>query len=140
MKRFLLILSFLLFGLSLLLAAETSVDVLIKTDKSWNGDPLPRYGRGKPEITVLKISVPPHTTLDWHQHPVINAAVILSGQLTVITVQKDTLYLKAGDPIVEVVNTIHYGRNDGDTPTDLIVFYAGKKGKAITIKEKQYAE
>lgn len=112
---------------------KTEVKVLAKTSKSWNGKELPRYSWGKPEVTVLRISIPPHTDLAWHKHPVINAGVMISGELTVITDKNDTLYLKAGDPIVEVVETWHFGKNEGDEPVDIIVFYAGVKNKDITI-------
>jgi quercetin dioxygenase-like cupin family protein len=70
-----------------------------------------------------------------HQHPVINAGVLLQGELTVETNEGKTLHLKAGDPIVEVVNTWHYGINEGDEPAEIIVFYAGVQGKPITTKE-----
>jgi hypothetical protein len=56
---------------------------------------------------------------------VINAGVLLSGQLTVVTADEKTLHLKAGDPIVEVVNTSHYGINQGNVPAEIVVFYAG---------------
>ncbi len=114
---------------------KTEVNVLVKTSKSWNGHTLPRYSKGKPEITILRISIPPHTDLAWHEHPEINAGVMISGELTVITDKQDTLHLQAGDPIVEVVNTWHFGKNEGDEPVDIIVFYAGIKGKAVTILE-----
>ncbi|MEA3392797.1 MAG: cupin domain-containing protein [Candidatus Marinimicrobia bacterium] len=117
-------------------ATKISVDVLSKTSKSWNGHALPRYSKGKPEITILRISIPPHTDLAWHEHPEINAGVMISGELTVITDKQDTLHLQAGDPIVEVVNTWHFGKNEGDEPVDIIVFYAGIKGKAVTILEE----
>jgi len=43
--------------------------------------------------------------------------------------------MKPYDPIVEVVNTWHYGRNEGDKPAEIIVFYAGEKGDPVTIKK-----
>ena len=136
MKRFFVycMLNVILF--SSLVAADnvsTQVDVLAKTSKSWNGADLPRYSWGKPEVTLLRISIPPHTDLAWHKHPVINAGVMISGELTVITDKQDTLHLKAGDPIVEVVETWHFGKNEGDEAVDIIVFYAGVKNKDITI-------
>jgi quercetin dioxygenase-like cupin family protein len=128
-----------LFTLSLVFAvgneAETEVQVLAKTSSSWNGAALPRYAKGKPEITILRINVPPHTKLAWHEHPYINAGVLISGELTVITDQADTLLLKAGDPIVECVKTWHFGENFGDEAVDIIVFYAGVKDKKVTILE-----
>lgn len=133
MRRMTQLFIFCLITCTVLLASETQVNVLAKTSKSWNGQTLPRYSLGKPEITILRISIPPHTDLAWHKHPVINAGVMIAGELTVITDKSDTLHLKAGDPIIEVVDTWHFGKNEGDEPVDIIVFYSGVKGKDITI-------
>jgi len=114
--------------------SAVTVDVLAKTTSSWNGAILPFYLKGQPEVTILRISIPPHVQLPLHQHPVINAGVLLQGELTVETKEGKTLHLKAGDPIVEVVNTWHYGINEGDEPAEIIVFYAGIQDKSITIK------
>jgi len=73
--------------------------------------------------------------LPLHYHPVINTGVLISGELTVTTEDDKTLYLKAGDGIVEVVNKGHYGKNEGSIPAEIIVFYAGTPGIPITIKE-----
>ena len=114
-----------------------SVKELIKTTRSWNGMVLPGYPHGQPEITILRISIPGGTRLDTHLHPVINAGVLISGQLTVVTIEGKTLHLKAGDPIVEVVNKLHYGINEGKVPAEIIVFYAGIHEKPITIVESR---
>ncbi|OPX95457.1 MAG: Cupin domain protein [Syntrophorhabdus sp. PtaB.Bin006] len=116
-------------------AADThglAADVLSKTGISWDGRNLPEYGSGKPEITILKISIPAGSELPLHKHSVINAGVLLSGELTVITEDNKILRLKAGESIVEVVNTWHYGKNEGNTPAEIIVFYAGAPGTPIT--------
>ena len=63
------------------------------------------------------------------------AGVLLSGELTVITEDDKKLLLKAGDPIVEVVNKRHYGKNTGKGPAEIIVFYAGSPATPITVKE-----
>jgi len=112
---------------------DTEVSTLIKTTESWNGTPLPKYPDGHPEITILKFIIPPKTELPMHRHPVINAGVILKGELTVISETHDTLYLKAGEPIAELVNTWHFGRNEGTEAVEIIVFYAGTKGSPITV-------
>ena len=111
------------------------VDVLAKTSSSWDGRALPVYGKGKPEVTILRITIPPKILLTLHKHPVINAGVLLNGELTVVTENNETLHLKAGDPIVEVVNKWHYGKNEGNEPAEIIVFYAGIKDTPITVKE-----
>lgn len=110
---------------------------LIKSTTSWNGQPLPAYKTGTPEITILRITIPPNHTLPIHTHPVINAGVLLKGELTVITDSGQVLRMKPHDPIVEVVDTWHYGRNEGDEPAEIIVFYAGEKGEPITIKKPE---
>lgn len=58
---------------------------------------------------------------------------MLKGELTVITAEGKKLELRAGDPIVEVVNTLHYGVNNGDTEAEIVVFYAGTEGAPITV-------
>jgi quercetin dioxygenase-like cupin family protein len=111
------------------------VDVLAKTVLSWDGNHLPAYSKGTPEITILRIKIPPGAQLPLHKHPVINAGVLLSGELTVVTEDKRTLHLKAGESIVEVVNKWHSGKNEGNIAAEIIVFYAGELDMPITIKE-----
>jgi quercetin dioxygenase-like cupin family protein len=113
----------------------TQVDVLAKTGSSWDGSPLPDYSKGTPEVTILRIKIPPGAQLPLHTHPVINAGVLLSGELTVFSEDNKTLHLKAGDSIVEVVNKWHYGKNEGDKTAELIVFYAGVLDTPITVKK-----
>lgn len=112
-----------------------TVAVLAKTSSSWDGTSLPTYPNNRPEITILRITIPAGTALPLHQHPVINAGVLLSGELTVMTEDDRTLHLKAGDPIVEVVNKWHYGMNTGNGPAVILVFYAGALDTPITIEK-----
>jgi hypothetical protein len=43
------------------------------------------YPTGKPQLTVLRITIPPNTALHWHHHPVIslesNAALLTERSL-----------------------------------------------------------
>ena len=120
------------------LAGETSVvqvEALVSSGSSWDGNNLPEYPDGKPAITILRITIPQEVKLPMHKHPVINAGVLLKGELTVVTESGKTLHLKAGDPIVEVVDTWHYGINEGDAPAEIIVFYAGVEGTPISVKK-----
>jgi len=113
-----------------------SVKELVSSSKSWDGKSLVPYPQGQPEITILRISIPAGARLETHSHPVINAGVLMSGQLTVKTMDGKVLRLKAGDPIVEVVNTLHYGINEGTVPAEIVVFYAGIVGQAVTVSEQ----
>ena len=111
---------------------EIEVETLTQSTLSWNDSILPAYPEGQPEITILKIDIPPHTTLDMHQHPVINAGVLLKGQLNVVADNGQQLEMHAGDALIELVNTYHYGTNPSDETAQIIVFYAGIKDHPIT--------
>ena len=132
----------LLFFLSNILSAhddtkDLKVRTVVKSTKSWDGKILPAYGKGQPEITILEIEVPPKTKLPIHRHPYINAGVLISGQLKVVTEENQILILKPGDPIVEVIGKWHYGINEQDIPAKIYVFYAGIEGELTTIKKKK---
>lgn len=115
--------------------AEIQVIKLAESTESWNGEKLPAYPKGQPKITILKYVIPPHTILSLHKHLVINAGVLLKGVLTVVDDKNNILELKAGDSIIELVNTYHYGENKGDEPVEIMVFYAGAEGTTLTVKK-----
>lgn len=110
-------------------------ELIAESYLSWNGDSLPNYPSGKPKISIVKVTIPPHSVLPNHFHPVINAGVLLKGELTVVDTKGNVLEMKAGDPIIEVVNTVHYGENKGDIPAEILVFYAGTSEMAIVVKD-----
>ena len=115
------------------LIQQTKVYQLAKSCVSWDDALLPAYPQGHPEITILRIVIPVGETLVEHKHPVINAGVLLKGELTVQTEGGKTLHLKAGEAFVEVVDTWHYGKNEGVEPAEIIVFYAGAEDASITV-------
>lgn len=136
-KKSLSLLLTLMFSMTLMAeeSEKLEVKVLAKTTQSWNADTLPAYPEGQPQVTILRIVIPAGMQLPLHKHPVINAGVLLKGQLTVITEGKETFYMKAGDSIVELVNKWHYGKNEGTEAAEIIVFYAGTQEQAITVKK-----
>ncbi len=111
-------------------------NVLIKTTKSWNGAVLPSYGEGQAEITIIRYRFAPGASIPMHMHPVINAGVLLKGELNIFTKTGEKITLKAGEPLVELFKEWHYGSNPGTEPVDLIVVYAGTVGTPLTIREK----
>ena len=109
-------------------------EVLLKSTASWDGKAYAAYPAGQPEMTVLKITIPPKTSLPWHHHPVLNAAYVVSGQLTVEKQENgEKKLLGPGQVLPEMVGSIHRGTS-GDEPVVLIVFYAGAQGTPLTIK------
>lgn len=113
-------------------SAAVTAETLAQSTRSWNGAALPDYPATTPQISVLRIEVPPGAQLPLHRHPVINAGYVISGELTVITEQNETLHLKAGEAVVEVVNQWHRGRNEGSVPAVVVVFYAGGPGVPLS--------
>lgn len=111
-------------------------NVLIKTTTSWNGTTLPSYSEGQPEITIIRYRFAPGASIPMHMHPVINAGVLLKGELNIFTKTGEKISLKAGQPLVELFKEWHYGSNPGAEPVDLIVVYAGTVGTPLTIREK----
>jgi quercetin dioxygenase-like cupin family protein len=107
-------------------------ETLLRTSASWDGEPYESYTPGKPELSILKIAIPPHTTLEWHSHPIPSAAYIVSGELT-LERKKDgkKQHFAAGQAVSETVDTLHRGFT-GDEPVVLIVFYAGSPDVALT--------
>ena len=122
------------------LAADTPTvtsEVLLKSTSSWDGTAYMRYPDGTPELTTLKITIPPRTELPWHTHPMPNVAFVLTGELTVEQREGgQSKTIKAGDVLPEMVNLNHRGRT-GDNPVVLIVFYAGTKGMPLSEPPKQ---
>ena len=118
-------------------APTATTEVLLKSTSSWDGTAYFRYPDGPPELTTVKITIPPRTQLPWHTHPMPNVAYLLSGELTVEQREsRQSKTFKGGDVIPEMVNINHRGRT-GDNAVVLIVFYAGTKGMPLSIAPKQ---
>jgi quercetin dioxygenase-like cupin family protein len=113
--------------------AGIRAETLWKSTRSWDGQLLPAYPAGQPEVTILRITIPPGTALPEHQHPVINAGVLLEGELTVRTEHGKVIQLRAGDALSEVVNTWHAGANEGKIPAVILVVYAGTDGMPVSL-------
>ena len=112
--------------------STVETETLLRGSTSWDGLPYVDYPSGSPELTVVKITIPAHTALPWHTHPMPNAAYVLSGELTVE--KKDSgekKTLSAGQVLPEMVGALHRGLTR-DSPAVLIVFYAGAKGMPLS--------
>jgi len=116
--------------------ATDQVTILLRSDRSWDGSKYHAYPKGEPELTVLKIEIPPHTTLPWHTHPMPNVAYVLSGTLHVQTEEGGhEVILGAGDVLPETVGIIHRGWTE-ESAVELVVFYAGVKDMPTAQKAK----
>jgi quercetin dioxygenase-like cupin family protein len=112
-------------------ATDVKVETLVKTTAAWDGTAYNAYPSGQPEITVLKITIAPHSVLQWHTHPIPNAAYILSGELTVEKKDGTQKHFVAGQVVAETVETIHRGMTRNNAAV-LIVFYSGTPGMPLS--------
>jgi quercetin dioxygenase-like cupin family protein len=111
-------------------------EVLLQADQSWNGQPYTQYPKGRPELTMLKVTLAPHTVLPWHTHPFPNAGYVLSGTLTLHDkASGKTRVVHQGEAFAESVDDVHRGEA-GDEPAVLLITYAGLPGVPTSIPAK----
>lgn len=108
-------------------------EVLLKTTSTWDNVEYKKLKIKKPETTVLKIIINVNETLPMHKHDLVNIAYIKKGTLTVVTEDKKEITLHEGEVLPELVGKYHYGKNTGNVPVELIVFYLGEKGTPLSI-------
>ena len=108
-------------------SSAIQVQTLTQSTSSWDGTPYKAYPAGQPQITILKFTIAPHTTMQWHSHPLPNAAYILSGDLTVEKKDGTKQHFVAGQALTETVDSVHRGIT-GAASAVLIVFYPGTPG------------
>jgi quercetin dioxygenase-like cupin family protein len=123
-------------ALALDASANIKVTPLIQSTQSWNGTPI-AYPAGQAQITGIMVEIAPGADTGWHQHPAPSFGVITQGTLEVTLRDGQVKRLQTGDALIEVVNTEHIGRNVGEVPVKLIVFYAGAVGQVLTVKSNE---
>jgi quercetin dioxygenase-like cupin family protein len=111
-------------------------EVLVRSDHSWNGTKYNHYPLGTPQLTVLKITIAPHSALPWHTHPNPNAGYVLSGELTIHDkASGKSVTYHQGQAFAESVGRVHRGET-GKAPVVLLVTYAGTPGVPTSIPAK----
>lgn len=113
--------------------AKPRAETVLQSDSAWNGKPYTAYPNGRPQLTVLRITIPPHSALPWHSHVVPNAAHVVKGQMTLedkVTGEKHVI--KAGEACCESVGVVHRGLT-GDEAVEVIVTYAGTKTAPLSV-------
>jgi quercetin dioxygenase-like cupin family protein len=111
-------------------------ELVIRSAEDWSGTQLPPYLSNVPEIALIRFSIPPKTALPIHQHPSINAAYVMDGEITVVKEGGIERTFRKGEAIIEMVGKWHHGINRGTVPAELIVFYATTKDLPLAIKKE----
>ena len=112
-----------------------TTELVIRSPDDWSGSKLPPYLNDAPEIALMRYIIPPQTALPIHQHPSINAAYVMDGEVTVVKEGGGERTFRKGEAIIEMVGKWHHGMNRGPVPTELIVFYATTKDLPLAIKK-----
>lgn len=122
--------------------ASGHAEHLLADDHSWNGTPYTHYPSTQPMLSMIKLTIPPHTALPWHVHPFPNAGYVLEGQLTIEDRQSGkSRTFHQGQAFAESVNDVHRGVS-GDSQTVLILTYSGTPGQPTSVplpgQQKEY--
>lgn len=110
---------------------------LIRTSQSWDGAILPDFPNGKPELRITRTDFPVGAKTGWHHHTVVNYGIVQQGELTIVCQDGSEKTFREGEPLVEVVGTIHRGENRGTKPVILNMFYFSEPGQEITIQHPE---
>lgn len=109
--------------------ASVKVNKLLTAGTAANGQKLRYLCTDQPEVTALTVEIAPGGETGWHMHSVPVYAYMLAGTITVEMEDGRSFTFKEGEPIFEVMNLRHNGRNLTQKPLKLVVFYLGEKGK-----------
>ena len=113
---------------------------LIRTSQSWDGAMLPDFPQGQPELRVIRLDFPVGAKTGWHYHTVVNYGIVQQGDLTIVCQDGSERTFHEGEPLVEVIGTIHRGENRGKKPVILNMFYFSAPGAEITIQHPELEE
>ena len=106
---------------------------LIRTSQSWDGERLPAYLQGYPELVAMKYVFAPGEKLGWHHHPVMNYGILVQGELTIIRQDGMEKTVHEGEVVVEMVGSVHHGENRGAKPVVLYMFYLSQKDVPLSV-------
>ena len=110
--------------------------VVLKTTSTWDNTEYKDLKIKNPEVTVLKIIIDAGEALPMHKHDLVNVAYVNKGTLTVVSENNEEITLHEGESLPELVGKYHYGKNTGNKPVELIVFYIGEKGTPLSVNKE----
>lgn len=112
--------------------SDVKVTPLLKTTSTSAGQPITYPSQ--PEVTALEVEIAAGKETGWHSHPVPGYGYILSGSVVIELEGGEQSRFNAGDAFVEVINTMHNGKNLGPDPVRILVFFSGEAGKPYTVR------
>lgn len=119
--------------------AGVSAHILKKTTVTGNDQKIAYPKTDNAEVTAMTVDIAPGAATGWHKHPIPVYAYVLAGKLTVEIEGGKSINYDTGEAVIEVVNTLHNGKNNGTAPVQLVVFYLGAEGVPNVIKAEENA-
>jgi quercetin dioxygenase-like cupin family protein len=116
--------------------SEIQIESLLKTDTTTIGQKIVYPDFSNAQVSILKITIGPGRSTGWHKHEIPVFAYVLSGTLTVELENNKIIEYPANSAFSEVINTLHNGTNKGKDNVVLIAFFAGAKGKPLSMHEE----
>jgi quercetin dioxygenase-like cupin family protein len=113
---------------------DVKVAQLLKSMTTTIGQPIEYSKIKKPEVTALKVEIPPGKETGWHKHPHPGYAYILRGTVTLEIEGNKQFRFEQGSTFIETVNTLHNGKNLGKEPVTIIVFFTTEAGQPYTVR------
>ena len=110
-------------------------EILLKTTSTCDNAKYKKLKIKNPEVTVLKITINVNEELPMHKHDLVNIAYVKKGILTVVTDDNKEITLHEGEVLPELVGKYHYGKNTGNEPVELVVFYIGEIGTPLSVNK-----
>ncbi|WP_143493359.1 MULTISPECIES: gamma subclass chorismate mutase AroQ [unclassified Pseudomonas] len=115
---------------------QATSQVLHRATGSWDGTPYRNYPEGRPVLSLVKVSIPAHTTLGWHCHQALNLGYLAEGRLEVETRDGKRTSLVAGQTLAELQGEVHRGHTTGQ-PATVMVFHASNEDLAFSTPEAE---
>ena len=116
-------------------AVGWDTQVVLKATLTADDQPLKLLQGGKPEITTAIVTVQPGGHSNIHSHPVPIVVYVLEGALEAHHADKVRNY-KAGEALIEPINSLMQAFNPGSVPTKLLVVMIGEEGKPNGVAAK----
>jgi quercetin dioxygenase-like cupin family protein len=110
-----------------------NIKELLRTDTTSIGQKITYPEFTDPEVTILKITIPPGKSTGWHKHNIPVFAYVVKGTLTVELEDHRVIQFKEESTFAEMRENYHNGTNMEDSDLVLIAIYMGGKGQKLSI-------
>ena len=112
---------------------KVTTELILKTEENLFGQKLqwPQYENS--EVTILKIIIPPGSSVPWHLHTMPMFAYLIQGTVEIELENGNSLLYKSGQALAEARNVFHRGKNTSKEDVILMVTYIGERGRPLAV-------